>query len=223
MKNTMTRNALTVLLIITPFFAGCTNREAFVSLFNGRDLTGWKGLTGTGGSPVARAEMTAEQLADAQKQADNVMREHWMVVDGVLVFDGNGANLCTVKDYRDFELLIDWKIDDSADSGIYLRGTPQVQIWDRPEGSGALFNNRKGLNKPIKSADHPIGQWNHYRIIMVGEKVTVYLNDVLVVDNVVLENYWQRDKPIYPAGQIELQAHDSPLYFRNIFIREIEP
>ena len=56
---------------------------------------------------------------------------------------------------------------------------------------------------------------------MMGDVVTVYLNDVLVVDNVVMENYWERDKPIYPNGQIELQSHGSRLYFRNIFIREI--
>jgi hypothetical protein len=56
---------------------------------------------------------------------------------------------------------------------------------------------------------------------MTGSKVTVYLNDILVVDNVVMENYWERDKPIYTTGAIELQAHHSPLYFKNIFIREL--
>ena len=66
-----------------------------------------------------------------------------------------------------------------------------------------------------------IGEWNTFRIFMIGERVTVYLNDKLVVDNTVLENYWERDKPIYPSGQVELQAHGNPLYFRNVFIREI--
>jgi hypothetical protein len=58
---------------------------------------------------------------------------------------------------------------------------------------------------------------------MHGERVTVYLNDALVVDDVVMENYWERDKPIYARGQIELQSHSTPLYFRNIFIRELPP
>ena len=62
---------------------------------------------------------------------------------------------------------------------------------------------------PSKAADKPVGEWNTFRIIMVGEKVTVYLNGELVVDNVVLENYWNRSKPIYPTGQIELQNHSS--------------
>ncbi len=53
-------------------------------------------------------------------------------------------------------------------------------------------------------------------------KVTVHLNGELVVDNVTMENYWERDKPIYPKGQIELQHHSCPIYFKNIFIREIK-
>jgi hypothetical protein len=156
------------------------------------------------------------------------MQAHWKAVDGVLCFDGRGESLCTAKYYRDFELLVDWKIEKGGDSGIYLRGSPQVQIWDPANrgvgaevGSGGLYNNKKGPSKPLKLADKPIGKWNTFRIIMIGELVTVYLNDVLVVENVVLENYWERDKPIYPVGQIELQSHNSPLYFRNIFIREI--
>lgn len=195
--------------------------EEFTALFNGRDLAGWKGLVG---DPVKRAKMSPQQLAEAQAKADEKMRDHWKVVDGVLAFDGKGHSLCTVKDYGDFEMLVDWKIESGGDSGIYLRGSPQVQIWDpanRRKGSGGLYNNKKRPNKPLRCADNPIGQWNTFRIIMVGEQVTVYLNDVLVVENVVLENYWQLGKPIYPTGQIELQSHSSPLYFRNIFIREI--
>jgi hypothetical protein len=195
----------------------------FVALFNGNDLTGWKGLVG---NPVMRAKMSPQDLAEAQLRADEQMRAHWKVVDGVLVFDGKGQNLCTAKDYGDFELLIDWKIESDSDSGLYLRGSPQVQIWNpvqRPEGSGGLYNNKKGPGKPLKCADNPVGQWNTFRIIMTGERVTVYLNDVLVVDDVVFENYWEHDKPIYPVGQIELQAYSGPIYFRNIFIREIPP
>jgi hypothetical protein len=125
-------------------------------------------------------------------------------------------------------MFVDWKIEKGGDSGIYLRGTPQVQIWDTANrrvgaqvGSGGLYNNKKGASKPLKLADKPVGQWNTFRIIMTGELVTIYLNDELVVDNVVMENYWEREKPIYPNGQIELQSHGSLLYFRNVFIREI--
>jgi hypothetical protein len=57
---------------------------------------------------------------------------------------------------------------------------------------------------------------------MTGDRVTVFLNDVLVVDDVIMENYWQRGKPIYPTGQIELQAHSTPLDFKDIYLREIK-
>ncbi|NUO79696.1 DUF1080 domain-containing protein [candidate division KSB1 bacterium] len=197
--------------------------EGFVALFNGRDLSGWKGLVE---NPVKRAQMSAEAMAAAQAKADSIMHAHWRVLeDGVLFFEGKGyQNLCTANDYGDFELLCDWKIEPNGDSGLYLRGVPQVQIWDPVQwkiGSGGLYNNQKHASKPLQIADRPTGEWNTFRIMMLGEAVTVYLNDVLVVDNVPLENFWERESPLYPTGQIELQAHNSPLYFKNIFIREI--
>jgi len=125
--------------------AGELNRppKGFVALFNGRDLAGWKGLVG---SPKSRREMSREELAKSQAKADEDMRAHWKVVDGALCFDGKGHSLCTAKDYGDFEMLVDWKIEAGGDSGIYLRGTPQVQIWDTANrrvgaqvGSGGLY------------------------------------------------------------------------------------
>ncbi|HEX2973627.1 MAG TPA: DUF1080 domain-containing protein [Tepidisphaeraceae bacterium] len=195
-----------------------TPPEGFVALFNGKDLSGWKGLVA---DPPARAKMTAEALAKAQKAADEDMRAHWKAVDGVIVFDGKGQNLCTAKDYGDFELYVDWKIEKAGDSGIYLRGSPQVQIWDNPIGSGGLYNNEKNPSKPLTVADNPIREWNQFYIKMVGDKVTVKLNGKLVVDNVTMENYWERNKPIYPVGAIELQNHGNTLYFKNIYVREI--
>ena len=192
--------------------------EGFTALFNGKDLTGWKGLVK---NPKERAKMTPEQLAAEQVKEDDSMRQHWKVQDGALVFDGKGKALCTAKDYGDFEMYVDWKIEKGGDSGIYLRGSPQVQIWDRPEGSGGLYNNTKSPSKPLVKADNPILQWNRFRIKMIGDRVWVWLNGVKVVDNTVMENYWERDKPIYPTGQIELQNHGSTLWFRNIYIREI--
>lgn len=220
------RNLLCTLLAFTLLFglagpasaADNTPPEGFTALFNGQDLTGWKGLVG---NPKSRAAMSPEQLAAAQKKADENMRAHWSVADGALVFDGKGKSLCTGKDYGDFEFYVDWKILPRGDSGIYLRGTPQVQIWDNPIGSGGLYNNKKNPSKPSKNVDNPVGQWNTFYIKMIGERVTVELNGEVVVDGVVLENYWERDNPIYPTGQIELQNHGNTLYFKNVYIREI--
>ena len=197
--------------------------SGFVALFNGVNLSGWKGLVA---DPPKRALMTPPEFAAAQIVADQSMRDHWKIEDGTLAFDGAGHSLCTIRDYEDFEMFVDWKIESDGDSGIYLRGSPQVQIWDPaqwPQGSGGLYNNQKPDNPkdPLVCADNPIGEWNTLRIKMIGERVTVHLNGKLVVDNVVMENYWERDKPIYTSGQIELQSHSSPLFFKNIFLREI--
>ncbi len=200
---------------------GLLLQEGFEQNFNGKDLDGWKGLVA---DPPARAKMTAEELLQAQAEADDLMRKHWRVVDGDLLFDGAGHSLCTKKDFGDFEMFVDWKIEPKGDSGIYLRGSPQVQIWDPaqwPEGSGGLYNNQKNPKNPLVKADRPIGEWNTFYIRMAGDKVTVLLNGIRVVDNVVMENYWERDKPLYPVGQIELQAHSTNLSFKNIFIRTL--
>jgi hypothetical protein len=201
--------------------------KGFVALFNGENLSGWKGLLKSPyDNPIKRGTLSPDRLKELQKEADEDMRAHWKVADGTLVFDGKGRSLCTAKDYGDFEMLVDWKILKDGDSGIYLRGSPQVQIWDtqRPSaevGSGGLYNNQKNPSKPTKVADKPVGEWNTFRIFMIGEKVTVILNGEIVVDNVIMENYWDRDIPIFPTGQIELQNHGNTLYFSNIFIREI--
>ncbi len=198
----------------------------FVSLFNGKDLSGWKGLVG---NPITRASMDPSTLAEEQKKADDQMRKNWSVHEGAMWFDGEGANLCTDKKYGDFELLVDWRITKNGDSGIYLRGTPQVQIWDTSRvevgaqvGSGGLYNNSKHRSTPLKVADNPVGDWNTFRIIMQGEKVTVYLNGELVVDHEVLENYWDHSQPVFPVEQIELQAHGTNLGFRDIYIKELQ-
>jgi serine/threonine protein kinase len=198
----------------------------FVPLFNGKDLTGWKGDVG---DPKKRAAMTAEELAAAQAKADEKMRAHWRAENGVLLFDGKGDNLCTAQDYSDFELYLEWNIPAGGDSGVYLRGAPQVQIWDSAVkqygnnmGSGGLFNNKQHPSKPLVNADKPIGEWNAMLIRMVGEKVTVSLNGQLVVDDVVFENALKRDQPIYPTGPIELQKFGSPLQFRNVLIRSLD-
>jgi hypothetical protein len=210
-----------------------TPPEGFVALFNGKDLDGWKGLVkpgkGTTGpdNPFVRANLSPEELKKAQAEADDNMRAHWRVEDGALVFDGKGRSLCTAKDYGDFEMYVDWKISPKGDSGIYLRGSPQVQIWDTDlpngvVGSGGLYNNKTNPDKPLVKADKPVGEWNSFWIKMVGDKVWVKLNDVLVVDGVTLENYWDRTKPIFPTGDIQLQNHGNTLWFKNIYIKELK-
>ncbi len=206
-----------------------TDVEGFVSIFNGRDLTGWKGLVQ---NPIARRKMTSEQLASAQVKADEQMRKDWKVEDGLLAYVGTGFdNICTVEQYADFEMIVDWKLDPTGtepDAGIYLRGTPQVQIWDIARlnvgaqvGSGGLYNNARNRSTPLCVADNRLGEWNTFLIRMVGDRVSVWLNGTQVVDNVVMENYWDRSQPIFDCDQIELQAHGSKVYYRDIYVRRL--
>ncbi len=213
---------------ITKYLNENPTEGGYVSMFNGKNLDGWKGLVE---NPIKRAQMSKKELAAAQVKADKQMAMDWKVEDGQIIFDGKGFdNLCTAKQYGDFDMLIDWKLFPGAepDAGIYLRGTPQVQIWDTARvnvgaqvGSGGLYNNQQNPSKPLKVADLGVGEWNTFRIKMIGDRVSVWLNGELVTDNVILENFWDRSQPIFPTEQIELQAHGSKVAYRDIFIKEI--
>jgi len=202
------------------------DEQGFVSMFNGTDLSGWQGLAA---DPVKKARLSENELQKRQNEADKKLEENWSVRDGYIVFNGDGSNLCSIKEYGSVEMIVDWRITKKGDSGIYLRGSPQVQIWDTSRvesgaqvGSGGLYNNQVNESKPLVVADNPIGDWNTFRITMIDEGVTVYLNGQLVVDDVVMENYWDRGIPIYPAGSIELQAHGTDLAFRDIYVKELD-
>jgi hypothetical protein len=220
---------------------------AFASLFNGRDLAGWKVPAGDGG--------------------------HWKVVDGVIDYDAESQatgdkSLWTTGEYGDFVLRVEWRIKETpyvnpnvpvirwdgthkkgpdgkeikisvpdSDSGILLRGTPrsQVNIWCWPTGSGEVYGYRMDEKVPAAvragvtpkaNADRDVGQWNAFEITMRGDRLTVVLNGVTVIENAQL--------PGVPAkGPIGLQHHGqkkdgvwtgppSLVQFRNLSIRELK-
>jgi hypothetical protein len=203
----------------------------FVALFNGKDLTGWHGMPHF--DPRKLKEMAPEERAKKLEEWNREFQKHWRVENGELVNDGHGPYATTDKEYRDIELLVEYRTVPKADSGIYLRGTPQVQIWDFTEtekfklgadkGSGGLWNNSAGAagKDPLVLADKPFGEWNKFRIIQVGDVTTVYLNGKLVVDKAKMENFWDRKQPLFESGPIQLQTHGGEIRWRNIFLREI--
>ena len=203
----------------------------FTALFNGRDLEGWRGGdTRDPRSLLAMPEAEREALLGAWTQD---MHKHWSVQNGELLNDGEGKYCTTLKSYGDIELVLDYNMAPKGDSGVYLKNVPQVQIWDptqpdggklgREKGSGGLWNNSPGApgKDPLVLADRPAGEWNHLRILMLGARVSVWLNDKRVVDHALLENFYQRSLPILPTGAICLQTHGAPIRWRNIFVREI--
>lgn len=248
--------------------------EGFTALFNGKDLSGWYGWSTR--DPAELWAMSPEEKADYKKKSiegglldakgndkGDHLNAHWSVENGELVNDGKGLYLTTDKDYGDFELMVDYKMLPLGDSGIYLRGTPQVQIWDYTEekkfklgadkGSGGLWNNKNEEGKyPLKLMDKPFGEWNHFHIKMIGERVTVIFNGEKVVDNAPLENFFANKKagflayrktddkakdgketekmpngwfpdPVYAKGPIQLQTHGSEIRWKNVYVREISP
>ena len=204
--------------------------EGWERLFNGVDLKGWKAEEGHMG--------------------------HWKAADPYrLTYDGKATakepNLWSEKEYKDFEIIADWKfpgkpvkkkwaktlpsgedtdemieVDDAGDSGIYLRGSSksQVNMWCRPPGSGEVYGYRTDKKMPPEvragatpkeKADKPLGQWNRFHIIMRGDRLTVYLNAKLVIDNAQLPGVPEK-------GPIALQHHGDAVEFGNMYIRELK-
>jgi hypothetical protein len=226
---------LTTLAAVAPLRAADPQPpKGFTALFNGKDLSGWHGLPQT--DPYKLAALSQAERAALVEKGTADARKHWTVDNGELVNDGKGAYLTTDKEFGDIELLLEYKTVPKADSGIYLRLTPQVQIWDTTKeggkwdrgadkGSGGLFNNSKGApgRDPLVLADKPFGEWNKFRILQIGERTTVYLNDKLVVDHARMENFWNRKLPLLKKGPIQLQTHGGEIRWRNVFVREIPP
>ena len=219
-------------MAVTLCVQGAEPPAGFVSLFNGRDLAGWRGRPHL--DPRKEAEGTPEARGQRQDEWNRDMAAHWKVDKDVIVSDGEGMFLTTDRDYGDVELLIDWMLPVScADSGIYLRANPQVQIWDpdcerdfkngNQKGSGGLWNNpaESPGRFPLVKADKPTGQWNATRIRMQGDRVTVALNDQLIVDNQPLANFFEKGQPLPARGPIQIQTHGAPMHVRNVFLREL--
>jgi hypothetical protein len=226
---------LGTLALLSAFAFGAENNTppaGFTALFNGKDLDGWRGGDTADHRKLMALPEDARKTMLAPWTED--MKKHWKVENGELLNDGHGKYATTEKEYGDFELLVEYNMAPKGDSGIYLRNVPQVQIWDhtdpdpgdklgRAKGSGGLWNNSAGApgKDPLVLADKPAGEWNSFRVLMTGARVSVWLNEKLVVDHALLENYYDRKTPIPAKGPLCLQTHGAPIKWRNVFIREI--
>jgi hypothetical protein len=230
---------LSLLIGLSSITFGAKSPKGFTPMFNGKDLTGWWGLKTE--DPAKWMALSPADLKKKKQASIEDIKQHWKVQDGVLVNDGKGLYLSTIKNYGDFELMLDYKTVAGADSGIYLRGVPQIQIWDTTEkagkwklgadkGSGGLWNNGKAGapgRDPLVHADKPFGEWNSFHITMKGTLVTVVLNDKLIVKKAPLINYWDRKtplserKPLIKEGPIQLQTHGGEISWRNIYVKEL--
>jgi len=216
-------------LVAIPFAAISGPPEGFTAIFNGKNLEGWHG---NNPHQTNKAKTPEERKESLEKQQEE-FQAHWSVENEELVNDGHGPYATTDQDYGDIEFHIDYKTVAKADSGIYLRGTPQIQIWDFTEeggkwkigadkGSGGLWNNKNPEGKdPLVLADKPFGEWNAFRIRQLGARTWVWLNDQLVVDGAIMENFWDRSEPLPATGPIHLQTHGGEIRWRNLFLKEV--
>ena len=223
---------LSSLLLCTLAVSSATAAEpGFTDILPGDALAGWRGAD----TFDHRALMAMPEDARKKKIAawNKDALAHWKVEGSELLTDGHGPCVATLKDYGDVEFRLEYKISPKGDSGVYLRNVPQVQIWDPEDkdawkhgankGSGGLWNNSAGApgKDPLVKADKPAGQWNAMRIVQVGARVSIWLNEQLVVDHAILENYYDRSKAIPDLAPLLLQSHGTPTRWRNLRVREI--
>ncbi len=219
----------------------------FTSLFNGRDLGGWEVPAGDNGhwkvqdgviDYDASSEATGDKALWTQKEyTDFVLRIDWRIKETpyvnpnvpIIRFDGTHKK---GPDGKEIKLSVP-----DSDSGVYLRGSSksQVNIWCWPIGSGEVYGYRtdemlppevrQGVT-PLRNADHDVGEWNSFEITLKGDRLTVVLNGVTVIDNAQL--------PGVPAkGPLALQHHGAKtngvwtappalVQFRNVSIKELK-
>lgn len=185
------------LLLLTSSVVAADVPEGFAALITSSDLAGWQDATAAA--------------------------EHWKIENGELINDGKGADLVTAKSYRNFELRLEWKIPARGDSGIYLPGGQQVQIWAKETGSGGFVFNHKYAVSPAVVADKPLGEWNAFVIRLVDSKVTVTLNGQVVMQDVPVEKGVEPPTlgPVEGPLRLQKSPHNVMTTFRNVFIREL--
>lgn len=185
-----------IFLLSATTFAGDVP-AGFTDLIASRDLAGWQ---------------------DASTAAD-----HWKIENGELINDGKGTDLVTAKSYRNFELRLEWKIPLKGDSGVFLPGGQQVQIWAKDSGSGGFVFDHKYTVSPTLAADKPLGEWNAFQIKLVDGKVTVTLNGKVVMQDVPVEKGFEPPTlgPVEGPLRLQKSPHNVMTAFRNVFIRAL--
>ena len=168
----------------------------FVSMFNGKDLTGWR-FTG-------------------DKAADTVT--NWKVADGVIQLSGGGSpHLATEAEYANFEIRFEWRaLKPNYNSGFFIRsgknlGSNQLNL--AKGGEGAFIGGKVTGAKAVGNLQNPSGEWNEWRVLVEGDKVTFTCNG---------KPAWEATGLKPDKGFIGLQAEGAPMEFRRLRIREIK-
>jgi len=205
--------------------------EGFTALFNGKDLTGWH-------TPPA-------------------VREYWSIEDGVLKSPGLiehwGASLVTKKHYRDFILMLEFRMPTISDSGIsFRRLIPEIPGFGNMEqfnlrskgGMGHLESyyflpketaEKMRLNeeeKPhVRHIDPEVGVWHTVKLTMKGRRFSAEYDGEVLYDNFQFHDWMLNMEPAPIVLQKHIVVHGDnlgaenpcPIEYRNIFIKELGP
>jgi len=172
----------------------------WIPLFNGKDLSGWK--------------LVGRYPAD------------WHVEDGVYYTPTASDSIYTERKFLDFQLHVEFKVQKDGNSGVFLRGRKEVQIYDS-HGKAKLDDTECGAIfqkvAPSTNACKPAGEWQTYDITIVGHKITVVLNGVTVIDGAEVEGVtgMQLDDEVGKPGHLMLQGDEAPVWFRNVWIKPL--
>lgn len=222
------------------------NPKGYTSLFNGTDLSEWVIPENDNGhwrviDGVIDYDALSEALGDKSLYSKRKYHNYTLHIEWKFKSFSGDYPIPTILPNGDYAQDQNGNIitfmAPNADSGVLMRGTDQVQIWCWKVGSGEIWSTRTNLELseeermkavPIFHADNPVGQWNSFDITLINDRVTVYLNNILVVEDALMP-----DLPEY--GPIGLQHHggknmetgeydgaSSLVQFRNIWIKEIE-
>lgn len=146
---------------------------------------------------------------------------NWKTSSNSMSYLGNRINsIQTQKDYENFEMYLEWKT--TGEAGISIRSIPEIGIGTKG-GSGALLGNKIHPSKPLVNADNKAGEWNTLYAKVVDDRVTIIVNGQTVARNTILENSISPTIPAYIKGKIELTGKNTPVEFRDLYIRELPP
>ena len=168
-------------------------------IFNGKDLTGWE--------PVG-----------------TTAKNHWVVKDGDLLNEAGGANLRSTRTFSDFKLHVEFNCPDNGNSGIYLRGRYEVQVEYVPPGTEDKYHSMGAVYSfvPVtKELPRTPGKWESFDITLVGRRVTIVRNGVMVINNQeiagptggALDSHEAEPGPFYIQGD-----HTGGMRYRNMTI-----
>ena len=165
------------------------------------------------GNPETRKAMKPKALAKAQLEADAAMAQKWSLTDGILTAQANAPAIQFPKQYENFEMILDWKTPGEA--GIAVRAIPQIRLGG-VSGTGMLADD-----KGVADADNRPGNCNILYVKVVDDRITVFENDVKIVENAVMTNPDMPGEPVGICGCIELIAGTAPVEFRNVYVNEL--